>query len=144
MEKFNSSFRGYNIKEVNKFVDEMTREYTSMLDKLKKKDEEIQSLNLELKKYKDMENSIGRASIASSETNSQITQMARNEAKMIIDDAKRNASRIVNDALLDAERTEMRAEQLRRNMVVFKRRLRAIVQTGMQTVEDIDELKLDD
>ena len=144
MEKFNSSFRGYNIKEVNKFVDDMTREYTSMLDKLKKKDEEIQSLTLELKKYKDMESSIGRASIASSETNSQITQMARNEAKMIIDDAKRNASRIVNDALLDAERTEMRAEQLRRNMVVFKRRLRAIVQTGMQTVEDIDELKLDD
>ncbi len=144
MEKFNSSFRGYNIKEVNNFVDEMTREYTSMLDKLKKKDEEIQSLNLELKKYKEMESSIGRASIYSSETNSQITQMARNEAKMIIDDAKRNASRIVNDALLDAERTEMRAEQLRRNMVVFKRRLRAIVQTGMQTVEDIDELKLDD
>ena len=33
--KFNSSFNGYNIKEVNKFVDEMASEYSKMLERLK-------------------------------------------------------------------------------------------------------------
>lgn len=143
MEKFNSSLKGYNVREVNRFVDEMTREYASMLEKLKSKDAEIISLKTELEKYKRMQESLNRATIATTDTNSQITQMARNEARSIIDDAKRNASRIVNEALLEAERIEMRAEQVRRNMVVFKRRMRTIIQSQMQTIEDIEDVKLD-
>ena len=144
MEKFNSSFKGYNVKEVNNFVDEMTREYSTMLEKLKSKDIKIQELESELKKYKDSYDNINRATLTSTETSNQITQMARYEARNIIEDAKRNASRIVNDALIDAERTEMKAEQLRRNMIVFKRRMKAIVQSQMQTIEDIEEVRLDD
>ena len=144
MDKFNSSFKGYNVKEVNKFVDDTAKEYASMLEKLKQKDMEILSLQAELQKYKNEAANMNRVSLASVDTGSQITQMARNEARMILDDAKKNASRIVNDALMDAERTEMRAESLRRNMVVFKRRLRAALQTQLQTVEDIEDIKLDD
>lgn len=144
MEKFNSSFKGYNVKEVNDFVDEMTREYSTMLEKLKSKDIKIQELESELKKYKESYDNINRATLASTETSNQITQMARYEARNIIEDAKRNASKIVNDALIDAERTEMKAEQLRRNMIVFKRRMKAIVQSQMQTIEDIEEVRLDD
>lgn len=144
MEKFNSSFKGYNVKEVNDFVDEMTREYSTMLEKLKSKDIKIQELESELKKYKESYDNINRATLASTETSNQITQMARCEARNIIEDAKRNASKIVNDALIDAERTEMKAEQLRRNMIVFKRRMKAIVQSQMQTIEDIEEVRLDD
>lgn len=144
MDKFNSSFKGYNVKEVNKFVDDTAKEYASMLEKLKQKDMEILSLQAELQKYKNEAANMNRVSLASVDTGSQITQMARNEARMILDDAKKNASRIVNDALIDAERTEMRAESLRRNMVVFKRRLRAALQTQLQTVEDIEDIKLDD
>ncbi len=144
MERFSSSLNGYNVKEVNDFVDTTAREYASMLDKLKSKDAEIFKLENELKKYKNMYENMNRATLASTETSNTITQMSRNEARMIIEDAKRNASRIVNEALLEAERIEMRAEQVRRNMVVFKRRMRAIIQTQIQTIEDIEDVKLDD
>ena len=143
MEKFNSSLKGYNVREVNRFVDEMTSEYASMLEKLKSKDAEIISLKTEIEKYKNIQNNFSRATLATTDVNSQITQMARNEARNIIDDAKRNASRIVNEALLEAERIEMRAEQVRRSMVVFKRRMRTIIQSQMQTIEDIEDVKLD-
>lgn len=141
MEKFNSSLKGYNIQEVNAFVDRTTSEYSQMLTKLKSKDQEIIALQRELEKLKNTNN---KQVSSFAELSSQITNMARNEAKMIIDDAKKNASRIVNDALLDAERIEMRAEQLRRNMVVFKRKLRTVIQSQLQTVEDIEEIKLDE
>jgi len=141
MERFNSSFKGYNIEEVNSFVDKTAQEYSLMLEKLKSRDQEILALKGELEKIK----SAGYNQVNSyAEMSSQITNMARNEARMILDDAKKNASRIVNDALLDAERIEMKAEQLRRNMVVFKRKLRTVIQSQLQTVEDIEELKLDE
>lgn len=143
MEKFKSSIRGYNINEVNKFVDDTLKEYTTMLEKLKRKDAEIISLKQELDKYKSL-TSMTETINMTYDTSNQIKEMARTEARNIIDDAKKNASRIVNDALLEAERVEMKADNLRRNMTVFKRRLRSALQTQLQTVEDIEKIKLDD
>lgn len=143
MERFNSSFRGYDVKEVNRFVDETLKEYSAMLDKLRSKDAEINALENELAKFKsikDMTDEISR----SYESSNRIREVANEEARTIIEDAKKNASRIVNDALLEAERIEMHAEQLKRNMVVFKRRLRSALQTQLQTIEDIEEIKLDE
>lgn len=143
MEKFNSSLRGYNIKEVNAFVDKTLKEYEALYAKLKAQDVEISSLKGELEHYKALANNASRVTEVTSES-FQIKELARREARMIIEDAKKNASRIVNDALIEAERTELHAEQLRRNMIVFKRRIKAALQTQMQTIEDLDEIKLED
>lgn len=143
MERFSSSIKGYNVSEVNKFVDDTLKEYASMLEKLKARDAEIFTLKQELAKYQVMKNMTEQIN-TSYETSAQIKEIARGEARTIIDDAKKNASRIVNDALLEAERVEMHADQLRRNIVVFKRRLRNALQTQLQTIEDIDEIKLEE
>lgn len=151
MERFNSSFKGYNIDEVNQFVDEMTREYGAIIGKLRAKDAEIERLkneNRDLKKKIDeapTKNGAGSISLeALYNSSEEISRMAKYEARSIIEDAKKNASRIVNDALLEAEKIETRAETLRRNMVVFKRRMRTIVASQLETIDDIEEVKLDD
>ena len=69
--------------------------------------------------------------------------MARNEAEMIIGDAKGNASRIVNESLLRAEKIENRADILERNLKIFKRKLRIIVEQQMAVVDEIEVLELD-
>ena len=142
MERFNSSFKGYNIQEVNKFVDEMTREYGAIINKLRTKDAEIERLKAEIR---DLDKKINSNSIGNLyNVNEDITRLAKQEARMIIDDAKKNASRIVNDALLEAEKIEVKAETLRRNMVVFKRRMRTVVKSQLETIDDIEEIKLDE
>lgn len=142
MERFNSSLNGYNIEEVNKFVDDMTREYGSIIEKLRIKDAEIERLKSEKKilEEKAAKNTLGNIYSA----NEEMTRMAKYEARTIIDDAKKNASRIVNDALLEAEKIEIKTETLKRNMVVFKRRMRTIVKSQLETIEDIEEIKLDE
>lgn len=142
MERFNSSFKGYNVSEVNKFVDDMTREYGAIIDKLRKKDLEIDRLKREIEDLKSKidKNSIGAIYNASDE----ISRLAKYEARNVIEDAKKNASRIVNDALLEAEKIEIKAENLRRNMVVFKRRMRTVVKSQLETIDDIEEIKLDE
>ncbi len=142
MERFNSSLNGYNIEEVNKFVDDMTREYGSIIDKLRSKDAEIEQLKKEMAILEERANKNMLGNIYSS--SEEITRLAKNEARSIIDDAKKNASRIVNDALLEADRIELKAETLRRNMVVFKRRMRTIVKSQLETIDDIEDIKLEE
>lgn len=144
MERFNTSIKGYNVNEVNKFVDETLKEYESMLSKLKMRDAEIDSLKDEIEKLKLFGYNRSDNVALSYEENQKYKEMAREEAKEIVENAKKNASRIVNDALLEAEKQEMRAEQLRRNMTVFKRKLRAQLQVQLQNVDDLEDIKLDE
>lgn len=142
MEKFSSSFKGYNISEVNKFVDEMTNEYSSIITKLRAKDAEIERLKNEISDLQRKVNNNNLGSIYGA--GDDITRLAKSEARSIIDDAKKNASRIVNEALLEAEKIEYKSENLKRNMIVFKRRMRTIVKSQLDTIEDIEEIKLDE
>ncbi len=139
MRKFNNSFNGYNKLEVNSFVNEVTKEYENMLDRLKKQDEEIKALKTSLEKYKNMESTLNRAIMVAEDASNQIKKVARDEAKGVIDDARRNASRIVNDALLKASKVEQDAELLKRRVVIFKRRLRSVVDEQIEFIDSINE-----
>ena len=73
----------------------------------------------------------------------QIRNSARNESITLIEDAKRNADRIINNALIKAEKIDSDAERLRRNIITFKRRLKDILETQMDLVDDIDKLDIE-
>ena len=139
MKKFSSSINGYSKTEVNNFVNDVTKEYESMLNKLKAQDSEILRLKQDLEKYKNMENTLNRAIMVAEDTSNQIKKIAKDEARGVIDDAKRNASRIVNDALIKADKIEQDAEYLKRRVVVFKKRLKMVVDEQLEIIESINE-----
>jgi len=140
MRKFNNSFPGYNKNEVNSFVKNVTTEYESMLNNLKLRDKEIESLKKELEHYKNIESTLNRAILIAEESSQNIKRTAFEESKVIIEDAKRNASRVINNALLKAEKVEMEANNLKRQVAQYKRRYRNILE---EQLEQIDRMDLD-
>ena len=151
MEKFNRVLRGYDPDEVNNFLDHVIAEVEKMVSEIKAKDEEIVSLKAELVKqdslksklanYERLEDTMNKAIFMAQKTSEQMKVNAHNEVQLIMDDAKKNASRIVNEALLRAEKTEMEANMLRRNINVFKRRIKAIIEEQLESVEEIDKVE---
>lgn len=151
MEKFNRTLRGYDPEEVNAFLDQVIRQVEKMVAELKSKDQHIASLKLleqenaslraRLGQYENMEGTLNRAIMMAQKTSDQMKVAAHRESEVLLEDAKRNASRIVNEALLRAEKTEQEVSQLRRNMTVFKRRLRDVVENQLEMVNDIDKIE---
>ena len=137
--KFSSSIQGYNKEEVNNFVKEVTIEYENMLKKLKSSCEIIESLRSELKHYKDIESTLNRAILIAEESTSNIKKAAYDESKVIIEDAKRNATKLLNNALTKAERIESDAESLRRKVAVYKRRFRDLIEDQLDELEQFDD-----
>ena len=140
MEKFSTALRGYRKEEVNKFVDDVIKQVEEMLSDLKKKDLEIAELKNSLEKYKNLEDTLNRAIYLAEDTSSQMKKQAKDESENIINDAKKNASRIVNEALMQAEKTQMENLALKRNIITFKKRLRTILESQLELVDDIDHL----
>ena len=144
MKQFNTTLNGYDKLEVNAFVEEVTREYESVLEKLKSREIEIKALNDRLDYYKNLESTLNTAVLVAEDSSNQIKRIAKEEAKLIIDQAKKNASHIINDALIRAEKIEIKADTLERNIITFKRKLKLIVEQQLAVVEDIEELDLKD
>lgn len=150
MEKFTRTLRGYDPDEVNHFIDQVISQVEIMVKDIKSKNKKIAELsqleeeNAKLKEklatYERMEGTLNRAIVMAEKTSEQIKLSAHKESETIINDAKRNANRIVNDALLRAEKTEMEADMLRRNITIFKRKLKSIIETQLEMVNDIEKV----
>lgn len=150
MEKFTRTLRGYDPDEVNHFIDQVISQVEIMVNDIKSKNKKIAELssleeeNAKLKEklatYERMEGTLNRAILMAEKTSEQIKLSANQESETIINDAKRNANRIVNDALLRAEKTEMEADILRRNITIFKRKLKSIIEAQLDMVNDIEKV----
>ncbi len=143
MERFSYETNGYSREEVNQFINDVITQTEGIVTRCKEQRREIDSLKRELEHYKKLENTLQTAILKAEEASDNIKRMARNEADLVISDAKSNASRIINDSLLKAERIENRAELLEKNMKIFKRKLKIIMEQQMAVVEEIEVLELD-
>jgi len=143
MEKFTYEPDGYNRREVNEFINDVITQTEGIIVKCKEQRDEIDKIKKELEHYKGLENSLKDAIIKAEETGDNIKRMAREESNIIVVDAKHNASRIVNEALLKAEKIEVNAETLKSNIKIFKRKLKLIMEQQMAVVDEIEILELE-
>ena len=144
MDKFNYEANGYNRAEVNKFVTDVIKETEGIIKKCKDQKKEIADLKEKLSHYEDLENTLKQSLINAEKTADNVKRLAREEADIIISDAKHNASRIVGESLLKARKIENEADTLEKNVKIFKRKLKIIVEQQLAVVEEIETLDLEE
>ena len=144
MDKFHYEANGYNKSEVNAFIENVVKETEGIVNKCQEQKDEIKKLKEQLESYKGLEENIDKSLVNAFRTSDNIKRLARGEANVIISDAKNNASRIVNDALIRSEKIEQQADVLEKNIKIFKRKLKIIVEQQLAVVEEIEVLDLDE
>lgn len=142
MNKFDRALSGYNIKEVNSFVDDVVVKVDDMVTKMKEKDLEIDRLNKELEHYKKMDDTLNRAIVLAEDSSKKYKENSITESDLIITEAKKNANRIINDALLKAEHLEEESQRLRRNIITYKRRVKNLMDEQAAIIDDLDKVDL--
>ena len=146
MKRFSVVNNGYDIDEVNRFIDIVigrleklnaeNASYLAKIDKLNAKLQE-QSKNGNVDTLK-----LEKAILAVQETNDKMKEVAREEAKIIVEEAKNNANSIVHEALVNAEKTEQERALLEKNMKIYKERIKSLVETHLRIVDDLDKVEL--
>ena len=144
MKKFSREINGYNKEEVNAFLNRVITETEKLLNKVRDQELEIRTLKEQIIHYQDIERSLNLALTNAQEVGENIRRMANSESRAIIEEAKHNASRIVNDALIRNEKIELKTNQAERNLRIFKNRLRAIVEEQLEVVEEIETLEIEE
>lgn len=140
MKRFSIVNNGYNIEEVNKFIDIVINKlerlsaensnYLNQLEKLKKETNQ----NIDIK--------VAKALVAAQETTDKMKELAKQEAELIVKEAKDNASAIVQEALINAQKTEQEYELLKKKYNVYKTKMTSLVKGQLALLEsnESDEL----
>nr|MBP3258795.1 DivIVA domain-containing protein [Bacilli bacterium] len=146
MEKFSKTLHGYNPEEVNQFIDNIITQTERVINLSKKQDTKIKELESiisdlkdKLSRYEGMDETLRHAIMMAQKTSEQMKLNTIKESEFILEEAKRNADRIVNDALIKADTIEREAEMLRKNAVLFKRKLKDQLQLQMDMIDDIEK-----
>ena len=103
MKRFNIVENGYDINEVHRFIDIVINK----LEKLNAENTayalEIDKLNMKLQENKPSDDRLEKAILAVQETADRIRDASREEARIIVEEAKNNANSIIHEALLKAD-----------------------------------------
>lgn len=150
MKRFNIVENGYDINEVNRFIDivirrleKLNNENNEYYQKVNELTEKIEELNNNKPQQNDINNSsidsLNKAILAVQETADRMKSVAKEESRMIIEDAKRNANSIVHEALVKAEKTEIETAMLKKNINIYKSRMKSMLTSQLEMIDDMEK-----
>ncbi len=143
MKRFTITSEGYNIDEVNRFIDVVIKRLEKLNNENSLLQMKISSLEEELSKEKVNEAKMAEAIMAAQSTAEKIKSLAREEANVIVEEARNNANSIVHEALVTAQKTENESSLLKKNTVVYKNRIKNIIKAQLELADELDKYDLD-
>lgn len=117
--QFKLRFRGFDVHEVDMFLEDLSETFESLLQTQRECEEEIRRLKNENKGYRGREETFKRAMLHSQKVLEQMKENARKSAELVIADAEVKAEKILN-------RAHNRLSQLHEDIAELKRQRRQI------------------
>ncbi|MGD2000348.1 MAG: DivIVA domain-containing protein [Desulfobacterales bacterium] len=147
-QKFKTRFRGFDIQEVDFFLDQMADAFESLLKKNEKLKEEFRRLQLEIQGYKNREDAFKRALLNSQRVIEQMKENAQKSAELIVAEAEVKAEKILNKAhnrlaqlhedIAELKRQRMQIEVQISSVIEAHGKLLEISKEGMKAMDDED------
>jgi cell division initiation protein len=113
-QQFKIKFRGFDVREVDAFLEQMADAFESLQSENNRLNQEIKRLHLEAKGYREREESFKRAMLNSQKVLEQMKENARKSAELVVAEAEVKAEKILS-------RAQNRLSQLHEDILELKR-----------------------
>ena len=134
-QKFKIKFRGFDVREVDTFLEQLADSFEAFLAENKNLLEDIQRLTLELQGYKNREETFKRAMLNSEKVLEQMKQNAQKSSELIIADAEVKAEKILSRAQNRLAQLHEDITELKRQRMQIEVQIRAIIESHSKLLE---------
>lgn len=129
---------GYNVNEVDDFLDELTASY----EKLYKENAELKAnaeeLNNDVGQYKNIETTLQSTLVMAQKTADEIQSVAKKQAEQIVKDAETKAKQSVDELNLQITMKQKELEDLKRQFDVYKAKMESLLISQLELIKDIN------
>lgn len=129
---------GYNVNEVDDFLDELTAAY----EKLYKENAELKSnaeqLHNDVGQYKNIESTLQNTLVMAQKTADDMQNAAKKQAEQIVKDAEMQAKQSVEELNLQITMKTKELEDFKRQFDVYKAKMESLLLSQLELIKDIN------
>jgi len=147
-QQFKVKFRGFDVREVDRFLEYLSETFGTLLDENKTRKERVRRLKLEMQGFKEREETFKRAMLNSQKIVEQMKINARKSAEIIIAEAEVKAEKILNrahtrlsqlhDDIFELKRQRIQIEVQINSILEAHSKLLEVSKEGMEAIDQED------
>jgi len=134
-QQFKTKFRGFDVREVDTFLEQMADVFESLQSENKRLRKEIKRLQLEGQGYREREESFKRAMLNSQKVLEQMKQNARKSAELVVAEAEVTAEKILNRAQNRLAQLHEDITELKRQRMQIELQIRSVIESHAKLLE---------
>ena len=128
----------YDKEEIKEILDYAIRKIEQNISTIKDQQIEIDRLKKELEISRNIPYNYNYEK--EEQIKKELKENAKKEAELIINEARNNANKIINDALIETQKLDMNKEMLEKNIKQLKSKVREVLTKQFELIDEIEIL----
>lgn len=128
----------YDKEEIKEILDYAIRKIEQNISTIKDQQIEIDRLKKELEISRNIPYNYNYEK--EEQIKKELKENAKKEAELIINEARNNANKIINDALIETQKLDMKQEMLEKNIKQLKSKVREVLTKQFELIDEIEIL----
>ena len=130
---------GYNVDEVDEFLDELTTDYERLYKENKELKDNTEELHNDVGQYKNIESTLQNTLIISQRTAYEIQAVAKQQAEQIIKDAEYQAKTKLDEINTQIVLKEKEIDELKKQFSVYKAKMESLLISQLELIKDMSD-----
>ena len=130
---------GYSVEEVDDFLDELTIDYENIYKQVVEETKKASDMEEELKKYKNIENTLQNTLVMAQTTADEIKELAKQQADQIVKEAQGTAKQEVIEIEQSIVTKRKELEDLEKQIDVYKAKMESLLISQLELLKDMNK-----
>ena len=130
---------GYNVEEVDDFLDEIGADYAKKSRDLQEKDIEVDNLKKEIEKYKSLESTLQNTLVMAQSTAEEVKNVAKKQADQLLNEAKATAEKDVIDLEQKVLFKKRELESLQKQFDIYKAKMESLLISQLELIKEVNK-----
>ena len=130
---------GYNVEEVDDFLDDLTVDYSKNYKELTELRTKVDELNKSLEHYKTIEETLQNTLIMAQTTADDIKNVAKQQADQIINEAKGSAKKQADDLENEIVAKKRELDDIKKQFDIYKAKMESLLISQLELLKDVNK-----
>ena len=130
---------GYSVEEVDDFLDDLTEDYSKNYKEVTELRTKVEELNKSLEHYKTIEETLQSTLVMAQSTAEDVKNVAKQQADQIINEAKGNAKKQVEELETEIVAKRKELEDVKKQFDIYKAKMESLLISQLELIKDINK-----
>lgn len=137
--EFKKGLRGYNVEEVDEFLDDVVENYEELYKENSKLKEKLSRATEQVEHFKKIEDTIQNTLILAQNAAEQAKESSHKEAEFTVKNANETAQKILDKAHSDVIQINDEYDRVKQDFIMFRAKFRNFMNSQLSTFDELEK-----